>query len=329
VDLIERYLANVRILLPKSQRDDIIAELRDVLTGCRDEEAAKLGHPLTRAEQESLLRGFGHPVLVAGRYRPQQYLIGPELYPLYSFILKVALAIVAGAALLVGIIVGTVASGGVPDTPVGIAVRIAWNGTFGAIGSITLIFAILQRYSKQLQLFTNWPHDPPGLKEASRRVTHFSNHIAGIVANAVFILAWIRLVPISSVLPADEGQGLHVSLAPVWQTLYVPVLVAALYAIAVHTVRLTEKGRGRLGHALDLALQILVLIVFTIALYAGHWVLVMGIGVPNQAVANVDRALNMTVQLTLLVVGCVAVSRTSYDLWNLLRSKRPVNSAST
>jgi len=65
VDLIERYLANMLVLLPKSQRDDIIAELRDVLTGCREEEAAKLGHPLTRAEEESLLREFGHPVLVA------------------------------------------------------------------------------------------------------------------------------------------------------------------------------------------------------------------------------------------------------------------------
>jgi len=328
VDLIERYLANVRILLPKLQRDDIIAELREVLTGCREEEGAKLGHPLTLAEEESLLREFGHPVLVAARYRPQQYLIGPELYPLYSFVLKIALAFVAGAALLVGIILGTLASGSVPDTPVGIAVRIAWNGTFGAIGSITLIFEILQRYSKQLQLFSNWPHEPPGLKKASSRVTHFSNRIAGIVANAVFILVWIRLVPVSSPLPAGDGQGLHVSLAPVWQTLYVPVVVAALYAIAVHAVRLTEKGRGRFGHVLDLSLQIL-LIVFTIALYAGHSVVVTGNGVPAQAVANLDRVLNMTVRLTLQVIMCVAVIRGCYDLWKLLRSKQPVNSAST
>ena len=311
-----------------SQRDDIIAELHDVLTGCRDEEAAKLGRPLTRAEEESLLREFGHPVLVAGRYRQQQYLIGPELYPLYSFILKVALAIVAGAALLGGIIVATVASGGVPVTPIGIAVRIAWNGTCGAIGSITLIFAILQRYSKQLQLFSNWPHDPPGLKEASRRVTYFSNHIMAIVANAVFIFVWIRLLPVSSVLRAGEGQGLHVSLPPIWQTLYVPVLVAALYAIAVHAVRLTEKGRGRFGHVLDLSLQI-VLIALTIALSAGQRVLVTGIGVPAQVVANLERVLNTTVRWTLLLVMCVAVIRGCYDLWKLLRSRQPVNSAST
>ena len=42
MDLIERYLASVRHLLPKQQRDDIVAELRDVLTGRREEKAAEL-----------------------------------------------------------------------------------------------------------------------------------------------------------------------------------------------------------------------------------------------------------------------------------------------
>lgn len=168
MDLIERYLANVRVLLPKSQRDDIIAELRDVLRGSREEEAAKLGHSLSEAEEESLLREFGHPILVAGRYRPQQYLIGPDLYPVYSFVLKLVLAIIAAAALLVGI-VGTVASVGTPGGALRLALSIAWGGFFNALGYITLIFAGLQRYSKPLRLLTDWrARDLPVGKQFSR-----------------------------------------------------------------------------------------------------------------------------------------------------------------
>ena len=37
-----------------------------------------------------MLRGSGHPLVVAARYGGgQSYLVGPELYPFYVFCLKV------------------------------------------------------------------------------------------------------------------------------------------------------------------------------------------------------------------------------------------------
>ena len=39
--------------------------------------------PLTEAEQSELLKQRGHPWLMASRYLPQQYLIGPALFPYY------------------------------------------------------------------------------------------------------------------------------------------------------------------------------------------------------------------------------------------------------
>ncbi|HEX3406116.1 MAG TPA: hypothetical protein VHS81_02665, partial [Caulobacteraceae bacterium] len=87
MDLIDRYLESVRLLLPLEQRDDIAAELRDILMTRREEKAEALGRDLTRQEDEALLKEFGHPLAVAGRYGPQQYLIGPELYPIFMFVL--------------------------------------------------------------------------------------------------------------------------------------------------------------------------------------------------------------------------------------------------
>ena len=41
MDLIERYLDAVRLFLPRDQRDDITAELRDVLLTRREEKEAE------------------------------------------------------------------------------------------------------------------------------------------------------------------------------------------------------------------------------------------------------------------------------------------------
>lgn len=142
----------------------------------------------------------------------------------------------------------------------------------------------------------------------------------------LFILVWIRVVP-ELTAPAT-GQVLHLALAPVWHALYLPILAAALCSIAVHAVRLTSQGDGRLAHLLDLALQVLLLIVLTIAVHAGHWILVNGIGVPAQVIVNVDRGVNLALQLSLHVVVCVAVIRAGYDLWRLFHPGSTIPPAS-
>ena len=42
-----------------------------------EEKEESLGRPLTRNEMEALLKAFGHPLIVAGRYRTFNHLIGP------------------------------------------------------------------------------------------------------------------------------------------------------------------------------------------------------------------------------------------------------------
>src|SRR5687767_6769151 len=66
--LIDRYLHNVRLSLPDARRDDIVRELaEDIRTQVADREA-ELGRALTEAEQDALLKKFGHPLALATRY---------------------------------------------------------------------------------------------------------------------------------------------------------------------------------------------------------------------------------------------------------------------
>jgi hypothetical protein len=69
MDLIEQYIASVRVFLPKGQRDDIVQELAgDIRSQAADKEA-ELGRALSKDEQATLLRQYGHPLLMAARYR--------------------------------------------------------------------------------------------------------------------------------------------------------------------------------------------------------------------------------------------------------------------
>ena len=90
MELLDRYLHALKTYLPKAQQRDIVAELSDNILSDVEEQEALLGRTLNRAEEVAVLRKYGHPLLAAGRYLPQQYLIGPGLYAYYWFALKVA-----------------------------------------------------------------------------------------------------------------------------------------------------------------------------------------------------------------------------------------------
>lgn len=95
LDLIERYLHSVGEELPAPQRDDVIAELRSLLTEQLDERVAA-GEPPEGAAVE-LLQSFGKPGDVAMRYAPPgQYLIGPHVYPYFLYFARITFYLIVG-----------------------------------------------------------------------------------------------------------------------------------------------------------------------------------------------------------------------------------------
>src|SRR4029453_711717 len=106
MDLVDRYVSAVKRHLPAKQQDDIVNELTDdILSQIRDKEE-ELGRPLNETEQEVLLKQYGHPYLLAMRYRPQQYLIGPALFQFYVPALKIALALAFAVQAVIALSVG-------------------------------------------------------------------------------------------------------------------------------------------------------------------------------------------------------------------------------
>jgi hypothetical protein len=91
MELLDRYLQAVRKYLPLRRQDDIIAELRANMESQIEDRESELDRPLTQGEFDDFLRKMGHPMLVASRYQPQQYLIGPTMFPMYLWVLRIAL----------------------------------------------------------------------------------------------------------------------------------------------------------------------------------------------------------------------------------------------
>src|SRR5580658_570695 len=91
-ELVDRYLQAVRFWLPKSLRhDDLVAELGEDLRSQIEDKETELGRPLDEAEVSEILKRCGAPMVVAGSLRPEQHLIGPALFPIYVFVLKMVL----------------------------------------------------------------------------------------------------------------------------------------------------------------------------------------------------------------------------------------------
>jgi hypothetical protein len=112
--LTERYLNAVKQMLPSSQQADIIAELREAIEARIEDRESELGRPLKAVEVEAILKSFGHPIIVAGRYGPQRTLIGPALFPIWWLSLRVCLGI-ATVFYAANFVVALFDYGGLPD----------------------------------------------------------------------------------------------------------------------------------------------------------------------------------------------------------------------
>src|SRR5262245_34772027 len=139
--LVDHYLLQLRTLLPAKQRDDIAAELRESIRSTVEERERELGRPLTDDEVNEILRGFGHPMVVAGRYLPMQHLIGPDVFPLYWYVMQAVLIVIAIiGGLLVGVALLTAPRAS--QAAVQVAVNFWWIA-LQAAALVTLVFAAL------------------------------------------------------------------------------------------------------------------------------------------------------------------------------------------
>lgn len=155
MNLVDEYLRAVAILLPKAQRDDIIAELRDTILSRIEAREAELGRPLTDDETEAVLREVGHPVAVAARYREgPQHVVGPALYPYWSFVVKVGLALQVLIAVVV--MFARAVAGFDFGVAMGQAISSVISGGLVLVGVATVAAWLIERQGVRIGYLDTW-----------------------------------------------------------------------------------------------------------------------------------------------------------------------------
>ncbi len=244
MELLDRYLQAVAKHLPWQRQQDIIAELRANLESQLDEKQSELSRSLTQAEAEAWLQQLGSPVQMASQYQPQQCLIGPAIFPVYLYVLR----LVSMWAIIIYVIVSTVTIVlGSPGTQsIAIAALRLPSVLIQLAAWVTLIFAAVEftaaRYPEKCPsiagFHAKWtPRDLPPLEKApppqSRR--RFAYAVAEVIFGFLF-LVWLLLFPHYPIL--IFGPGLKYMLAspftfaPIWITVY-------WWAVALSVVQLT------------------------------------------------------------------------------------------
>jgi hypothetical protein len=260
MDLFERYLQAVGKYLPWERQADIVAELRANLEAQREEREAGLGRPLTEGEMIDWLKELGPPMQMASRYQAPRYLIGPTVFPVYLYILRLA-TLWATVAYAIATAVRTVVESHTFDWvarqvfayPGFLIVVAAWiTGAFAAIELFS------ERYPEKcpaiLAAGPQWSPAtlPPLEKQEAGKGKPRS--LTAAVAEFLFeiaVLGWLLLIPLHPVVLLGPGAVIlehsPVRLAPITITFFWAVVGINALQIALHGYNLLS-GAWRMRH---------------------------------------------------------------------------------
>jgi hypothetical protein len=314
MNLVDRYLASVRRNLPGTKAEDIAAELADALQSRIEDREGALGRPLESAETSAILRNFGHPLVVAARYRGQQYLIGPEVFPFYLFALRIVLA--TSVALLVGMATLALVLGDSRIVRVLLDVATSlWSFFFLAIAIVTLVFAILERRGFPAEHLAKWR--PEQLPDALDRPQSQWNAAFEVGLGLAFILWWTGMVALP---PMARGGGL-IAPAPVWETYHLPILLLAIVQLAVNLVKWVRPRWRVVTGLATIGVSVFTLVIVAGLQRAGSWVAVAPAAAGNPQAAKVAESVDLALQIAFVVVAVLMVFQLLGEIWKLVRAR--------
>jgi hypothetical protein len=312
-ELIERYVNEVGQHLPRNMRQDIKMELNSLVHDALEERAADSGTEPTAEMAAAVLREMGKPEDMAASYLPEQYLIGPHLFPVYKLVLTIVLAIV-GAAFILGMVF-TFAS----SEPAEIGGKLLnilsgfWSAAVTNVGLITLIFAIIEyviRRKKNVNVVTladveDWdPYHLPQVKDPDRAKR--GELIFGIVFTTLIIILF-NVFPewIGVITSTGDDRVIFRLLAPEF-SVHIPWLTLVWTADVVLKLIVLGQGRWRpLTRWLEWGLGLF-------GLYVGYRIVTGG---PILTIDALTTLVRIGIWIGLVVGGFEALGRLFKLVW--------------
>lgn len=311
MDLVDRYIQAVKRHLPAKEQDDIVNELtEDIFSQIKDKEES-IGRALDESEQEAILKQYGHPYMLALRYRPQQYLVGPSLFPFYVPALKIALGLAFGVQVILAFTIGLA-----QNAPGRILPQIvAFPGVaLQVIFWVTLAFAVADYWQAKLRVFDKW--SPRTLPPVATRYRHpkSSSLIVEIVANVIFLAWWVAVPKYPFLMLGPAAAFLHFS--PTWWRLYpamfVPATISTITALGI----LMVPSWTWLARLRPLSNSLAGLFVVSVAINAGNLVVA---AYDKPELVRLVKGINEIATLVLVVIALITMAQVLLEIYRLIR----------
>ena len=323
MDLLERYLQAVGQYLDLDTKDDMLAELRANLMANMDARAEQLGRSLTESEIGAILQTHGRPVLVAARYLPQRYLIGPALFPVYLFTLRKAAPMVAVIFFLASASV-VILSGGTLAAAIGRTLLQLVPVLLLFWGIVTMTFAIMEFAQQESGGCGSWQAwDPARLPPLAhpKKLKSPAGRIADLVVHCLWIL-YVLAIPHYPFLILGPGalflNKLYVAFVPVWHVFYFAYIIVLLAQLGIKLMAL-NPGIDRWKLPFQLLTKLLGLVPIGILAFVKVYF------VPGSSPANLHTfaAINYWMNVGFRIVLVIALLELLIETWKYVRPKIP------
>jgi hypothetical protein len=310
MDLIERYIAAVKFWLPASLRDDVAAELADDIRSEIEEAEKQKGRPLTDDEIAAILKARGNPLSVAARYQPQRRLIGPELFPLYIFVLKIVAVICFIPPVLAWLSRAFIDH----NPPMPEMISSPFNSLLVAFAIVTLVFAVIEHKGIDITKKNDW--NPKTLRPVVdhnriRRSDSIGEIIGPMIGIGFFFAGYL------SITTYDFPHG-SITVAPEWIPFWQITIALAFAEMALGAVNLFKPYWSGLRVVAWLVLNLAKTAAFC-WLFQSH--LLRDItGLPAPAAAQFQMMSDKGADYAQPLFGLIAAILIITALWRILRT---------
>jgi hypothetical protein len=317
--LVDYYLLQLKSYLPAKHREDIAAELGETIRSTIEERERTLGRKLSDEELGAVLKGYGHPLLIAGRYLPMQHLIGPAVFPVYWYALQAVTIVIA---VIGGLLAGVALL--IADRPAQVALQVLANVFWIALlagAVVTFVFAVMDHERVRLPFLEAF--EPRrrlnsgilGVRAAPLSPISRQDTIFELATTAILLIWWIGWLDFSNILPPAIAVEFTREIEPFyWPVVGVCVIeLVRLGSDFVRPYRTPLRTIWRL--CLNAAWLALVVLLFRADGLIEAGTALNGAGEAERAV----RMMETSLRVTLFVLGMIMAALIATDIVRLVR----------
>lgn len=326
MNLIDRYVTEVGKHLPRKNRLDIETELRSTLEDMLEDRGQQTGRPADEALATELLQEYGAPRKVAATYQTHPYLIGPRMFPFYTFVLKIVLF-----AVTLGLTIATIVSlvGSSMSSPellkaLGEFALSLLSALLAAFGNVTLVFAIIERFVPAAEFEEKEKWTPAELtKEPDPGQVKTGEVIASIVFTAAALIIFNFYPQIIGIWNTENGTWTQIAGLSETFFRYLPwINLSGILTIALDIWLLRQGTWSVLTRWMHIGLQIVGIVIAAAMLRGPSLLTFYSSSLSAEIGSTLERVFGAMVPVVLMIVIVVSIVEIVKDALRLLRPRK-------